>query len=107
VEELFPGVATLTQEAAELTEKYAGASNALTRSLLKTQMLQTQQRLAEMLQLLDLRQADSIARLQQLNGAWEENRQAVLSELQELYLRFSYLGRWTAELRERELQLRA
>jgi curved DNA-binding protein CbpA len=106
VEELFPAVATLTQQAAEVADKFANASSSLTRSVLKAQMLQTQQRVSEMLHVLEQRQAESTARLQQLNSAWEANREAVISELHELYLRFSYLSRWAAELRERELQLR-
>ena len=107
VEELFPSVAALMQQAAELAGKYESASNSLTRSVLKPQMLQTQQSVRELLQLLIQRQKEASARLQQLNASWEANSAAVIPELHELYLRFSYLSRWTAELRERESQLQS
>jgi curved DNA-binding protein CbpA len=106
VEELFPTVATLTQQAAEVVGKHESASNSLTRSVLKAQMLQTHPRVTQMLHILDQRQAESTARLQQLNPAWESNPESVIPELHELYLRLSYSARWIAELRERELQLR-
>jgi curved DNA-binding protein CbpA len=105
VEELFPVVATVLQDADSVLQKASRSSNALSRSLLKTEVLQSEQRIGQALEgLLDL-ERKAIAQLQQINEAWEREDGNHLSELRGLYLQFSYLTRWTSELREKQMQL--
>ena len=105
VEELFPAVAAVTQQAQSLVEKTANATSPLSRSLLKPQLLQVQKEIQDMLTMLESRHAEAVGRLQHLDSVWEDVRSTSLAELHELYLRFSYLGRWTVELQEKQMQL--
>ena len=104
IEALFPVVAELTQDANALLPKIAAATNPLTRSLIKPQLLQLQNRIGEALAKLEELQQDSTTRLQHLSTDWTATPEQ-LAELPPLYLRFSYLTRWTAELRSQQLQL--
>jgi curved DNA-binding protein CbpA len=105
IEVLFPRVAALTHDAQQLLQKTAAATNPLMRSLLKSQLLEVQQRLTETLGELDQLHRDGIATLQRLSHSWSAADAAAVAELQRLYLRFSYVTRWSAELREQQLQL--
>lgn len=107
IERLFPAVAALTQQAHSLAEKNAQATNPLTRSLIKPQLLQVHRELAETLAILQKRHAEAVARLQQLASVWEQARLTSSAELRDLYLRFSYLSRWITELQEKQVQLSA
>ncbi|CAN5613054.1 hypothetical protein BH20VER1_BH20VER1_30120 [soil metagenome] len=105
IEVLFSTVAALTQEVERLLAKTAAAMNPLSRSLLKAETLQVQNRLTEALAQLQRLHEEANARLQDLTAAWEPRDPAVVGELQRLYLLFSYVTRWRAELREKQLQL--
>ena len=102
--DLFPLVAQVTQQADAIRHKVETATAPLTRSLLKSQIVALQNRTAETLQRLRKLHADAITASQRLSmmsplgdGEW--------LELQHLYLRFSYLGRWIAELEEKQTRL--
>ncbi len=104
IAELFPIVASVTQDADAFAQKTTAATNPLSRSLLKPQMLAVQNRLGETLQRLHGLQRDGETELQQLSTV------AVFAEpqwarLHALYLRFSYVTRWIAELEEKQLRL--
>lgn len=103
--ELFPMVAELTQQAERLAQRTADTTNALSRSLLRAEQMQVAQRLTGTLQQLQLLREDAETRLQQIAQAWSSGNDEQTAALQELYLRFSYLQRWIAELRERSLVL--
>jgi curved DNA-binding protein CbpA len=107
IEKLFPRVAEVTQQAHQLPQQFANTTSSLSRALARPQLIEIRQCLAEMLQLLRERHAESVARLQQLDQEWEQDRQATLPELRQLYLRFSYLSRWIGELEEKQRQLSA
>ncbi len=98
LEELFPLIADLTQEAEALLQQCASTTSALSRSLLKPQMIALTNRLEAGLQKLRGLEANSNARLRQI-------AESELAELEALYLEFSYLGKWITQLQERHLQL--
>jgi curved DNA-binding protein CbpA len=101
---LFPVVAAVTQQIDVLARKTETATTPLTRSLLKPQMLAVQNRATETLDRLRQLHADATAQAQQLSAgvALGEDDWA---ELQCLYLRFAYIGRWIAELQEKQMRL--
>jgi curved DNA-binding protein CbpA len=105
IAELFPVIATLSREVERLLEKNAAATSALSRSLLRAELVQVQQRMTEALATLGRLQEESTARLQQMSVSWQASDAAAVAELHQLYLRFSYLTRWTTDLREKQLQL--
>ncbi len=101
---LFPVVAAVTQQIDALAQKAETATTPLTRSLLKPQMLAAQNSVTETLDRLRQLHADATARAQQLSAP-VALREDDWAELQRLYLRFAYLGRWIAELQEKQMRL--
>ena len=104
IEQLFPTVADVTRQAEVLAEKAESATSPLSRSLLKPPLLQAQRRMAETLQQLRELHDGGIADLRELStrAALQEQDWA---ELHRLYLRFSYVSRWIAELQEKQMRL--
>jgi curved DNA-binding protein CbpA len=98
VDELFPAVARLTNEADAVLQKVNGSSNALSRSLLRGEVVRTRAALEE-----------TLDRLRQLHTHAEDKLSSADADatdvLQDLYLRFSYLARWIAELEEKLVRL--
>ena len=107
IEQLFPAVAAATQRAQSAAEKNAKATSPLTRSLLKPQLLEVQKEIEQILGALQNRYADGIGQLRDLARAWDRRDETAMAELHELFLRFSYLSRWIAELQEKQVQLSA
>jgi curved DNA-binding protein CbpA len=105
IEELFPLVAAATQTATAVAQQCGEATNALSRSLLKPQLLQAIAGLERTRGKLDLFHQQAIARLQELDRTWETGARGVVADLQDTYLKLSYLTRWMAELDEYALQL--
>lgn len=105
VAELFSRVADVTQNLQQLPQQFAAATSPLSQALLKPQLLKAQNAVAEMLAVVRARHAESIARLRGLAAEWEQDGSAGRAELHQLYLRFSYLSRWIAELEEKQTQL--
>lgn len=104
IEELFSTVAATTREADALLQKAESATTPLTRSLLKPQFLQVQKRVAETLQQLFRLHDAGNADLRRL-GTCRVLEEEDWAELHRLYLRFSYVTRWIAELQEKEMRL--
>ncbi|MGI9087652.1 MAG: DnaJ domain-containing protein [Chthoniobacterales bacterium] len=105
LEKLFPEVARVTQQADAVLEKARHASNALARSLLKTELLRTTRTLEEMRQTLSALYEQASSAVREINHRWEVDQAREFPALHDLYLRFSYLSRWLAELDEKLLQL--
>jgi curved DNA-binding protein CbpA len=103
--DLFPAVGTLTQRANLLLEKIRTTSNALSRSLLKPQILEVQNEAGELREKIqDLFNA-SLAELSRINTAWPKNPAEQIEPLSNLYLAFAYLTRWSTQLDELMFQL--
>jgi curved DNA-binding protein CbpA len=103
--DLFPAVGALTQRANLLLEKIQGTSNALSRSLLKPQLLEVQKETQQVRsQIQDLFDA-SLAELREINTAWGKNPAQQIEGLSNLYFTFAYLTRWSSQLDELAFQL--
>jgi len=103
--DLFPAVGSLTQRANLLLEKIRATSNALSRSLLKSQILEVQNGAKEMrAKIQDLFDV-SLSELSRINTAWATNREEQIEALSNLYFAFAYLTRWSTQLDEMMFQL--
>jgi curved DNA-binding protein CbpA len=105
LQELFLGLGALKQRADVFLEKKRMASNALSRSLLKPEVLALQDDLnawrTEIRKLLDL----ATTELREINSCWLSDREAQVTPLSNLYLTFAYVGRWSEQLDELAFQL--
>jgi curved DNA-binding protein CbpA len=105
IAELFQTVAATTQEAERVAQKAAAATNPLSRSLLKAEVLQVEGRINGALQaLMDLRR-EANEELKRVGSSTADPGADRVRQLQQLYLRFSYLGRWIEQLEEKRTQL--
>ena len=106
IEQLFSTVAGVTQQAEALVQKSEAATTPLSRSLLKPQVLKLQNSIGETLQQLSELHDVGVAELRRLsaNDVLADDDWAALRDL---YLRFSYLTRWIAELHEKQSRLQA
>lgn len=105
IAELFPSVAALTQQADAVMQKAAAATTALSRSLVKAELLATFAAISEMLERLQQLNNDATLTLQEADKSWGADAKAQLPNLQRLYLQFSYGSRWIAELNEKQARL--
>ena len=103
--DLFPAVGALTQRANLLLEQIRATSNALSRSLLKPQILEVQNEAREVRQKLQTLSDASLADLRQINPAWMKNPAEQIEGLSNLYFAFAYLTRWSTQLDEITFQL--
>jgi len=103
--ELFCQTGTLVQEIDRLLEKLRGTNNALTASLLRSDILDKQKRAKHVLDKLKALHNDALQELHVLDETWINEPQAVVTQLNELYRRLAYLTRWTDQLEERRFQL--
>jgi curved DNA-binding protein CbpA len=103
--DLFPAVGALTQRANVLLEKIRATSNALSRSLLKSQILEVQNEAKEVREKIQNLFDESLHRLRQINAAWAKNPAEQVEDLSNLYFAFAYLTRWSAQLDEITFQL--
>ena len=103
--DLFPTVGALTQRANLLLEKIRATSNALSRSLLKPQILEVQNETKEVREKIQNLSDASLAELRQINTAWAKNPAEQIEDLSNLYFAFAYLTRWSAQLDEMTFQL--
>jgi curved DNA-binding protein CbpA len=105
LQELFLLIGALTQRANELQEKIRTASNALSRSLLKPQIVELEKEASDLRQKVrDLNDAANV-QLREINSAWQSDRDRQFAPLSNLYVTFAYLGRWSAQLDELAFQL--
>ncbi len=103
--DLFPRIGALTRETNLLLEKIRLTSNALSRSLLKPQILEVQKEAKEVRAEIQQLSDKSLDRLRQINPAWANNPAEQIEDLSDLYFAFAYLGRWSAQLDEMTFQL--
>lgn len=97
IEQLFPEVARLTSEADAVLKKLSASTSGLSLSLLRSELLGTRAKVEQML-----------GRLRGLYDAAEHDLRSSAAgpnALHDLYLRFSYLSRWIAELEEKLIRL--
>lgn len=102
--EMFPLVADVTRAADDVAAKSMRASNALARSLIKSELLQMDDRIDSVLARLSALQQQAISDLQAVDADWNE-RSPTLEQLEPLYILLSYVSRWIADLQEKQLQL--
>jgi curved DNA-binding protein CbpA len=101
LQDLFLQIGALNQRAHLLLEKTRTISNALSRSLLKPQMIEMQREVGDAREKIrDLFEA-ATQQLRELNSLWQ------VEALSDLYFKFAYLGRWSAQLDELAFQLSA
>ena len=82
--DLFPAVGALTQRANLLLEKIRATSNALSRSLLKSQILDVQNETKEVRKQIQSLSDASLAELRQINPAWAKNPTEQIAALSNL-----------------------
>jgi curved DNA-binding protein CbpA len=102
---LFPAIGALAQRANLVLEKARTASNALSRSLLKPQILEVQKETKELRGKIQQFSDVSLAQLRQINSRWAKNPSDEIASLSNLYFAFAYLTRWAAQLDEIAFQL--
>jgi len=88
-----------------LLGKIQAASNALSRSLLKPEMIALQNELAAWREKLRGLMESATERLREINPRWGSDRDTQIALLTNLYLKFAYLGRWSEQLDEIAFQL--
>jgi curved DNA-binding protein CbpA len=103
--ELFTKTGTAIQEVDRLVERLRGANSVLSKSLLRSEVLEAQKRSNELLDELQNLFVNTLDALKQLDATWNDGREDATEDLAKLYRRFSYLGRWMDQIRERQFQL--
>lgn len=103
--DLFPKVGALAQRARLLLEKLDATSNALTRSLFKTQIVEAQEETKELRGEIQSLFDKSLNQLREINTVWAKNPPEQVEGLSNLYFVFAYLTRWSAQLDEMTFQL--
>jgi DnaJ-domain-containing protein 1 len=105
LQELFLEIGEVNQRMIQLLEKIRASSNPLSRSLLHGEVVAAQKEVATLQsKVCELTNAAN-ERLRQMNPGWLTNPAAQIADTSALYLRFSYLGRWSAQLDELAFQL--
>jgi curved DNA-binding protein CbpA len=105
--DLFPAIGALAQRANVLLEKTRTASNALSRSLLKPQILVMQKETNELRERIHGLSDASLAQLRLVDSRWRNNPAGEIAALSNLYFTFAYLTRWSAQLDELAFQFSA
>ena len=105
LEDLFPAVNALTQQAQSLLEKISATSTALSRSLLQPQIRQLREEAEAVAEKLGTISSASLAKLQASNRTWSPSSPEEVTRLSDLYYTFAYLTRWMAQLDEIHFQL--
>ena len=103
--DLFPMIGALSQRVRPLLEKLQATSNALSRSLLKPQVMAAQKETRELRGEIQDLSDESLGQLRQIQTAWATNPGGQIEALSELYFAFAYLSRWSAQLDELTFQL--
>jgi curved DNA-binding protein CbpA len=103
--DLFPAVGALARRANLLLEKIRVTSNALSRSLLKPQVLEVQNETKELRAKIQNLSDASLGELREISTAWANNPAEQIEALSNLYFAFAYLTRWSTQLDEISFQL--
>jgi DnaJ-domain-containing protein 1 len=102
---LFPEIARATQDSVRIAERTTNASSALTRSLLTSELVQGREHIDALLAQLTQLHKSADADLQQVGATFAEGDESAFEQLQRLYVRYSFLGRWIAQLEEHRTRL--
>jgi curved DNA-binding protein CbpA len=107
--DLFPAIGALSQRANLLQEKMKRASNALSRSLLKPEMLELQKETKEIREKIRALSDAALTELRVIHVRWVESPSVAVEfpAVSKLYFVFAYLTRWSAQLDEIAFQLGA
>ena len=100
IADLFPAIAEATQDAERVTGKAGGATTALGRSLLASELGQVRDRLESLIGRLASLEAEADSELRRISEAFDEHDPETASTLERLYVRYSFLQRWVAQLNE-------
>jgi len=101
---LFPAVGALMQELDGVIRKVANPSNALSRSLVRPELLKAAEHTRQILETLAQLHEEAVTDLRELNKSWRPG-ETDQTELHALYLQFSYITRWIGQLEEKQMQL--
>ena len=101
----FAPVHGLLREIDALLARKAAASSALARALLTREEWTLRDRAENSLIQIESLHAAALADLRSFDAFWEPRPPDAAARLHDLYQRFSYLTRWTDQLRERLFQL--
>jgi curved DNA-binding protein CbpA len=104
VTDLFTDTGALIRDIDVLLQQM-GAATALTKSILRPQMLTLRERTNVLLKRLQSLYENGIQELERLDKAWEKEPEKAIRELAILYRRFAYLERWIEQLKERQFEL--
>ena len=105
LQDLFPQIGPLTQRTKVLLAQIQATSNALSRSLLKQQILEVRQEINEVRGKIQSLSDASFEQLRQINAAWTRSPAEQIEGLSNLYFAFAYLSRWSTQLDEMIFQL--
>jgi curved DNA-binding protein CbpA len=105
LQDLFLLISGLNQQANKLLEKIRITSNALSRSLLRPEMIEMQKQVGDLRERVRGLFDAATGELREINLEWQKDRANNLAAFSKLYYTFSYLGRWSAQLDELSFQL--
>jgi curved DNA-binding protein CbpA len=105
LQELFLEICALNQRIQPLLEKSRTVSNELSRSLLKSQLLSMQKETAGLREKVGAMSAAAEEELKEMNSGWAADATGQIAALQDLHVRFAYLGRWIEQLDEMAFQI--
>lgn len=105
LQDLFPAISALSQQANLLQEKMKRASHALGRSLLKPKILELQKETTELREKIRILSDASLAQLRLIDVRWMNDPAGEIPTLLKLYFVLAYLNRWSAQLDEIAFQL--
>ena len=103
--DLFAPIHTLLREVDALLSRKSAAPSALARALLAREEWTFRERAEIALAEVETLHAATLADLRTFDAAWELRPPDAAARLHDLYQRFSYLSRWTDQLRERIFSL--
>jgi curved DNA-binding protein CbpA len=104
LEDLFPSMTAIIRTADDLLKRMQATTNALSRSLFKSELLTIQNQIAQLLAKLSELNEQTLSELRVLDESWTTVPSPDFSQLRQLYLKISYLSRWIAQLEEKKLQ---
>ena len=105
IAELFMNTASLVSQIDQVLQRRDAATTALSKSMLRPEILALQQRASDALNDLNQLYAESLENLQRLNEPWVNDSGQTASELDNFAQRFGYLDKWIGQLREKQFQL--
>ena len=102
---LFPEIGDFIGAADNLLERATNAQNALSKSLLRSEILQKQRLGETILQKLTQWHEEALRDLRALNSIWANDPGKAVAPLNDLQQRLAYLTRWIDQVRERQFRL--